>query len=167
MRLTSVRRHADTKAMDQRMPPPPGRSQSLESWEHVIDAPVAGPRRRPAVITIAGVLLIVAGVYALFAGLLILATGDGARIEGLGEGSSPFAVVVTMVLACLEVGSGALVLRSLAVGRLVGIVVAAIGIVAGVAAVGSPQGLVTIAIFGFVVFALVTNREAFRRTPQG
>jgi hypothetical protein len=152
--------------MDQQMPPQPGRSNSLESWEQVIDAPMPGQRRRPAVITIAGVLLIVAGVYAAFAGLLILATGDGARIEGLGEDSSTLAFVVTLVLACLEVGSGALVLRSLTVGRMVGIVVAAIGIVAGVAAIGSPQGLVTIAIFGFVVFALVTNGEAFRRTSQ-
>lgn len=149
------------------MPPPPGRSGSLESWEHVIDAPMGGTRRRSTVITIAGVLLIVAGVFAAFAGLLILMTGDGATIEGVGDGSPTLPVIVTMVLACLEVGSGVLVLRCAPVGRTLGIVVAALGIAGGLAAVGTPRGLVTIAIFGFVVYALVTNAEAFGRTLEG
>jgi hypothetical protein len=153
--------------MDRQMPPPPARSGSLEAWEHVIDAPLAGPRRRPVVITVAGVLLVVAGGFAALAGLLILLTGDGATIEGVGDGSATLPVIVSMVLACLEIGSGALVLRCAPVGRTVGIVVAALGIAAGLAAVGSPRGLVTIAIFGFVVFALVTNAEAFGRPAEG
>lgn len=133
----------------------------------MIDAPMGGTRRRPTVITIAGVLLIVAGVFAAFAGLLILMTGDGATIEGVGDGSPTLPVIVTMVLACLEVGSGVLVLRCAPVGRTLGIVVAALGIAGGLAAVGTPRGLVTIAIFGFVVYALVTNAEAFGRTLEG
>lgn len=133
----------------------------------MIDAPMGGTRRRPTVITIAGVLLIVAGVFAAFAGLLILMTGDGATIEGVGDGSPTLPVIVTMVLACLEVVSGVLVLRCAPVGRTLGIVVAALGIAGGLAAVGTPRGLVTIAIFGFVVYALVTNAEAFGRTLEG
>lgn len=133
----------------------------------MIDAPMGGTRRRSTVITIAGVLLIVAGVFAAFAGLLILMTGDGATIEGVGDGSPTLPVIVTMVLACLEVGSGVLVLRCAPVGRTLGIVVAALGIAGGLAVVGTPRGLVTIAIFGFVVYALVTNAEAFGRTLEG
>lgn len=133
----------------------------------MIDAPLAGPRRRPVIVTIAGVLLVVAGGFAALAGVLILLTGDGATIEGVGDGSATLPVIVSMSLACLEIGSGALVLRCAPVGRTIGIVVAALGIAAGVAAVGSPRGLVTIAIFGFVVFALVTSADAFDRTPEG
>jgi hypothetical protein len=106
--------------MDRQMPPPPRRPPSLESWEHVIEAPVPGAHRRPAAVTIAGVLLVVAGVFAGFAGLLILTTGDGATIEGVGDGGATLPVAVTMVLACCEIGSGVLVLRGYALGRPLG-----------------------------------------------
>ncbi len=149
------------------MPPPPRRPPSLESWEHVIEAPVPGAHRRPAAVTIAGVLLVVAGVFAGFAGLLILTTGDGATIEGVGDGGATLPVAVTMVLACCEIGSGVLVLRGFALGRPLGLVIAGLGIAGGFADIGSPRSLVTIAVFGFVVFALVKNAEAFRRTAEG
>lgn len=148
------------------MPPPP-RPPSLESWEHVIDAPASGVPRRPAAVTVAGALLVVAGVFAAFAGLLILTTGDGATIEGVGDGGATLPVAVTMVLACCEIGSGVLVLRGVALGRPVGIVIAGLGIAGGFADIGSPRSLVTIAIFGFVVITLVKNADAFRRTAQG
>jgi hypothetical protein len=51
------------------------------------------------------------------------------------------------------------------VGRTLGSVVGALGILSGLATIRSPQGLVAVAIFGFVVYALVTNADAFRRTP--
>ena len=153
--------------MGQQMPLPPRRPGSLESWERVIDGPVVDPRRRPAVITVAGAMLIVAGGFAALAGLLILMTGDGATIEGVGDGTSTIAVIVSSALACLEIGSGVLVLRCTPVGRTIGIIVAALGIAGGLAAAGSPRGMMTIAIFGFVLFALVWNAEAFRRTGEG
>ncbi len=169
MRLTSAGVYADTSVMGQQMPPPPGRPGSLESWERVIAEPVAAERRRPAVITVAGTLLMVAGGFAALAGLLILMTGDGATIEGVGDGAgaSTLAVIVSSALACLEIGSGLLVLRCAPAGRTLGIIVAGLGIAGGLAAAGSPRGMVTIAIFGFVVFALVTNAEAFHRTREG
>ena len=139
------------------MPPPPRRAPSLESWEHVVEAPVPGAHRRPAAVTIAGVLLVVAGVFAGFAGLLILTTGDG---------GATLPVAVTMVLACSEIGSGVLVLRGHALGRPLGLVIAGLGIAGGFADIGSPRSLVTIAVFGFVVFALVKNAETFRRTAE-
>jgi len=145
------------------MPPSPGRPGSLESWEHAAGS-VPQPQGRPVVVTIAGVLLIVAGAFAAVGGLLILLAGDEARIEGVGAGVS---LLVALILAGLEVVSGVLVLRRSRFGRTSGIVVAALGIVGGLAAIGSPQGLVTIAIFGFVVFALARNGEAFERTHDG
>lgn len=149
------------------MPPPPRRPRSLESWEHVIDAPVPGAAHRPVAVAVAGVLLVVAGVFAAFAGLLILTTGDGATIEGVGDGGATLPVAVTMVLACCEIGSGVLVLRRLALGRPIGLVIAGLGIAGGFADIGSPRSLVTIAIFGFVVFALAKHADAFRRTAEG
>lgn len=149
------------------MPPPPARQGSLEAWEHVIDVPAPAAPRRPAVVTVAGTLLIVAGAFAALAGALILMTGDGATIEGVGGGSSTVAVAASLALACLEIGSGLFVLRCAPIGRTLGIVVAGLGIVGGVAAIGTPRGIVTIAIFGFVVFALVKNADAFRRPHDG
>lgn len=148
------------------MPPPPARPGSLEAWEDVIGSTVAAPRRRPAAVTIAGVLLIVAGAFAALAGLLILLTGDGATIEGFGAGEPTLAMVVALVLTMLEIVSGLLVLRVTPAGRTLGIVVAGIGIVGGLVAITSPQGVVTVAIFGFVAFALVTNPDAFRDTRR-
>jgi hypothetical protein len=150
--------------MDQGMPPPPG---SFEAWEHVIAEPVAVPLRRPVAVTVAGVLLIVAGGFAALAAGLILLTGDGASIEGVGADVPTVVVLAALALAALEVGAGALVLRCTAIGRTLGIVVAALGTVGGLAAISSPQGIVTIAIFGFVIYALVTNAEAFRPTRAG
>jgi hypothetical protein len=153
--------------MDQGMPPPPGRPGSFEAWERVIADPISAPPRRPVAITIAGVLLIVAGGFAALAAVLILLTGDGATIEGVGADLPTVVVLVTLTLAGLEVAAGVLVLRRVPIGRTLGIVVAALGIVSGLAAVMSPQGIVTIAIFGFVVYALVTNAAAFRSTRAG
>ena len=139
------------------MPPPPG---SFEAWERVIEQPLAAPPRRPVAITVAGVLLIVAGAFAALAAGLILLTGDGASIEGVGADVPTVVVLVALALAALEVGAGVLVLRCAPIGRTLGIVVAALGIVGGLAAIASPQGIVTIAIFGFVIYALVTNAQA-------
>lgn len=133
----------------------------------MVDTRVARSPRRPAAVTIAGVLLVVAGVFAGFAGLLILTTGDGATIEGVGGGGVTLPVVVTLVLALGEIASGVLVLRGLALGRPLGLVIAGLGVAGGFADIGSPRSLVTMAIFGFVVFVLATNAEAFRRTVEG
>jgi hypothetical protein len=152
------------RSMDQGMPPPPS---SFEAWERVIEQPRAAPPRRPVAITVAGVLLIVAGAFAALAAGLILLTGDGASIEGVGADVPTVVVLVALALAALEVGAGVLVLRCAPIGRTLGIVVAALGIVGGLAAIASPQGIVTIAIFGFVIYALVTNAQAFRPTSAG
>jgi hypothetical protein len=162
--LTSRPPRADTRSMDQGMPPPPG---SFEAWERVIAEPIAVPPRRPVAVTVAGVLLIVAGCFAALAAGLILLTGDGASIEGVGADASTVVVLAALALAALEVGAGALVLRCAPIGRTLGIGVAGLGIVGGLAAISSPQGIVTIAIFGFVIYTLVTNADAFRQTRAG
>jgi hypothetical protein len=153
--------------MDEGMPPPPAGQGSFEAWEQAIDAPPAATRRRPLAVSVAGWLLIVAGVFAVLAAVLILVTGDGARVEGVGADASSLAVGVALVLAGLEIAAGVLVLRAAPFGRSLGIVVAALGIVGGLAAIASPKGAVTVAIFGFVVYGLATNAEAFRATHDG
>lgn len=123
--------------------------------------------KRPVAVTVAGILLVVAGAFALLAAGLILLTGDGARVEGLGGGASGTTSAVAAVLAVIEIGSGALVLRRVPAGRVVGIAIAAIGAIGGLATITSASGLVSTAIFGFVIVALVTNREPFRAPHQG
>lgn len=146
------------------MPPPPG---SFEAWERVIAEPVVAPPHRPVAITIAGVLLIVAGGFAAVAAGLILLIGDGASIEGVGAEVPTVVVLSALALAALEVGAGVLVLRCAPFGRMLGIVVASLCIVGGLAAIASLTGIVTIAIFGFVIYTLVTNAQAFRQTHAG
>jgi hypothetical protein len=149
--------------MDERMPPPPDRG-SLQAWERVIESPLAEPRRRPVAVTVAGALLIVAGGFAALASVLILLVGDGATIEGIGGETAAVAVIVSLVLASAEILAGVFVLRCLPLGRIVGIVVASLGILSGLVTIRTPQGLVAVAIFGFVAYALATNAAPFART---
>ncbi len=117
-------------------------------------------------ITVAGILLVVAGAFALLAAGLIVLTGDGARVEGLGGGASSATSAVATILAVIEIGSGVLVLRRLPAGRAVGIAIAAVGVIGGLATITSASGLVSTSIFGFVIVALATNGEAFRASSQ-
>jgi hypothetical protein len=166
--LTSHAVRADTVGMDRGMPQPPaGHRGGLEDWERVAAQPPAAPGRRPVAVTVSGVLLIVAGAFAGVAAVLILATGEGATIEGVGAEATPAVVVVAIALAMLQVAAGMLVLRCTIAGRVVGIVMSALGIAGGLLSIASPRGLVTIAIFGFVAYVLLTNREAFGRAVEG
>jgi hypothetical protein len=106
--------------------------------------------RSPTVMTAAGVLLA--------NGLLGIATAVVFKPEGaLGP--------VLVVLGIAQLIASALVFVLHPVGRWLGIVLGVVGFVVGlVAATSSPaNGLVSLALNGFVIYALASSGPAFRR----
>jgi hypothetical protein len=109
------------------------------------------PARRTPTITVAAVVLAVSGLQPL---LLVVAFHPG--------GTTAVAVTAWGMLCIV---TAALVVTLRPIGRPVGIVVGAIGVVIGVAtARASPvNGLIGIALTGFVIYACAVSGPSFRR----
>jgi hypothetical protein len=120
-------------------------------------SPVAGPARRPGAVTGAAWALIVVG------GLTLL---GGAFISSLGIDASIVAVVTVIVLliGAGNVLAGVLTLRLSPTGRMLGFIFAGLGLFGGIVQLGRNPGssIVTHAVDGFIIWALATNRDAFR-----
>jgi hypothetical protein len=129
---------------------PIGRSR-YEDYDLTVPTSQAGPRRRTPTVAVAALVL-------AFSGLLPLITVMAFRPSGAGS-------VVLATLGVAELAGAALVFMLHPVGRSLGIVLGALGIVLGVyAATRSPaNGLVTIALNGYVIYALASSGAAFRR----
>jgi len=112
--------------------------------------PVAIGRRTPT--------LTVAAVVLGFSGVLPLLTIFLFQVEGT-------ATIALAVLGVLELTAAALVAMLRPLGRPVGIALGCLGVVLGVvSAQSSPaNGLVTMALNGFVIYALASSGPAFRR----
>lgn len=136
---------------DQFPPPPPGGTTE----------PSGTPVRSPMV-TAAAVLLIVAGALGVLGGLLLLSGAGiaaGAAVGGL------FAVIAILVLGvgALEIYAGIQVLGLHERGRMIGIVVAAVGAFFNLLSIGRAPvtSIVGILIDAFIIYALVTNADEF------
>jgi hypothetical protein len=146
------------------LPPPP--NEPFPGHYPGVPVPRAGPPRRPGVVTGAAVILIVAGLLAIIAGLVVL-NGSGA-LEVPGADTQDVATVVAMVafaLGALDIVAGVLVLRLSSGGRILGIVIAVLGIISGLAQLGSSgsSGLLSIALYAFVLYALLAYGFVFRQ----
>jgi hypothetical protein len=119
-----------------------------------LDVPIPVPssvRRRNAVITTAAVILFVSGVLGLLTVLFFRPGGSGA--------------VLFAILGVAQLIGAALVIALIPIGRPVGIVLACVGLAVGVSLATSSavNGLMTMALHGFVIYALASNGPAFRR----
>jgi hypothetical protein len=119
------------------------------------------------VVTTAGVILIGVGAFAAVAAALILSSGDRAAIRGLAENAVQAVGWAALIVGVVEVLAGTLILRLSQVGRVLGIVLGAVGVLGALASLASPQGLISIAIYGFVIYALAPSGDAFRHQGQG
>jgi hypothetical protein len=132
-------------------PAPTGRSR-YEDFD-LADVPAAtpAPRRRTPTITVAALVLAISGV-------LPLITVFAFRPEGA-------AAIAFLVLGVAEIAGAALVATLRPLGRPFGLALGCVGVVLGiVSAAQSPaNGLVTIALNGFVIYALASSGAAFRR----
>ena len=150
--------------MDESLPPPP--HTGYEDWADRVppgtDPSIAS--RRPGVITAAGVLLLVSAGFSLLGALILLTSGARPTLTGLGSARA-FAVVL-VVVGGLHLLAGVLVLARSNGGRILAIVLASLNAVGALSQLRSATGFVSLAISGFIVYALVTNGDAFRRRTR-
>lgn len=153
--------------MSDQMPPPP--ASGYEQWaDRIAQAQLEPVRpRRPGIVTAAAVLLLVGGGLAALAAALILSAGDRTALPGVATNAVHTVGVIALVIGAVEVVVGILVLRLVPAGRVLGIIFAALGLLGALRSLGSPQGLITFAIDGFVIYALATTGDAFRRGARG
>jgi hypothetical protein len=121
-------------------------------------------------VTAAGTILIVAGALAIVGGLVLLNTKGGLAIPGLsGREVARIAAVVAFIVGGLDLLAGWLVLRLSSTGRILGIVIAVIGLVGGLAQLGESgsSGILSLALYAFVLYGLLAYGFVFREQPRG
>jgi hypothetical protein len=114
-------------------------------------------------VTATAVLLFIGGGLGILGGLLAVAGGGilGGSLGGL-------AVVLGLIwlaVGGLEIYAGVQVLALKEQGRIIGIVLAALGALLSLAQIGASPGsaIIGLAINGFILYALVTNASSFQR----
>jgi hypothetical protein len=150
--------------MDESLPPPP--HAGYEAWADRVP-PGTDPNiapRRPGVITAAGILLLVSAGFSLLGALILLSSGARPTLTGLGSARAFAAVLV--IVGGLHLLAGVLVLARMNGGRILAIVLASLGVLGALSQLRSATGFVSLAINVFVVYALATNGDAFRRRTR-
>jgi len=134
--------------------------------------PLAAPVRRPGPITGAAGVLMVAGALSLGIGLMGV-SGDRINIDlPLLEGDSAERVAAfwLVIQGSLSLLAGWLVLRLRPAGRVLGIMIALLGILTGLVQLRSSgsSGLLGLALDSFVLYALFTYGFVFKtdRSPR-
>jgi hypothetical protein len=122
-------------------------------------------------VTYAGLILLISGALSVLFGIVSL-SGDTRLMVPGDEGviSEEVAALYLIVSGCLLLVAGWLVLRLQPAGRLLGIVLASLGIVTGLVQIGRTggPGLLAIALNAFVLYGLFTYGFVFktRRSPR-
>ncbi len=82
------------------------------------------------------------------------------NLERVGRGVGAFSLVIGLV----EVLAGILVLRLSGGGRILGLVLAGFGMAGGIGGLsgGNPAGVLTLGLYGVVIYALFTHTVVFR-----
>lgn len=115
------------------------------------------PGARPGVVTAAGILLIVAGAFAILGGLLSFGAA------GLG-GIFVILAVILLAIGALEIYAGIQILGLRERGRVIGLVVAGIGAIFSLIfliTAGDFTQIISLALDAFVIWALWTNAQYF------
>jgi hypothetical protein len=119
-------------------------------------------------VTAAGTILIVAGALVVAGGFVILNQRGDLALPGLsGRDVATTAAIVTFVFGGLHILAGWLVLRLSPGGRVLGIVIAVIGILGGLAQLrqSGSSGLLSLALYAFVLYGLLAFGFVFRMQP--
>jgi hypothetical protein len=152
------------------LPPPPSEPYQPSGQPYsAIPVPRAGPPRRPGVVTGAAVILIVAGVLAIIAGFVVLNGSGALEVPGAdAEDVSTIVAVVAFGLGALDIVAGLLIMRLSSGGRVLGIVIAVLGILSGLGQLSSSgsSGLLSIALYAFVLYALLAYGFVFRQAAE-
>lgn len=114
-------------------------------------------------------ILIVAGILAIIAGFVVLGGSGALQVPGAGaNGISGIVAFVAFSLGALDIVAGFLVLRLSSAGRILGIVIAALGILSGLVQLGrsGSSGLLSIALYAFVLYALIAYGFVFEQASS-
>ena len=143
-------------------PPPPGYS---------IPPPQLGPPRRPGQVTAAGVIMIVVGALGLLVAFALLnaASNVGRFLDRvINPDTARTLGSLQLVLAAGEIVAGILVLRLSSAGRVLGIVVASLNAAGQLFALSrNSSGALGLALNAYILFVLITQGHAFRRSASG
>jgi hypothetical protein len=156
------------------MPPPPATPRPFPPSD--LPAPPSGEplaaaetdaAGRPGWVTASGSILIVLGVLGILVGIVVALSRDAVGVEELIPRDAVVAVgVVTVVLSALELAAGILVLRRSNAGRVLGVALAGLGVLGGIAGLASEaSAAVGLVLNGLVLYGLLVYRHAFR--PRG
>jgi hypothetical protein len=127
--------------------------------------PATAPASRPPALTGAAAILMIAGAMVLYFGVMQL-VGDGVDIDAPFLSREGRVVsVVLVVQGCLSLLAGWLILRLRPAGRVLGIVITAVGIVSALVQLrrSGSSGFLTLALDAFVLYALLTYGFLFKQ----
>jgi hypothetical protein len=145
------------------IPPPP-------PWEPSgsVPTPRPAPVSRPAMVTYAGLILLISGALSLLFSIVSLTSDAHLLVPGEGTMSEEVAAVYLLISGGLLLLAGWLVLRLRPAGRVLGIGLASLGIVTGLVQIGSTggPGLLAIALNAFVLYGLFTYGFVFKTGPS-
>jgi hypothetical protein len=126
-------------------------------------------------VTAAGVILIAMGAIQAVAGLILLVVSpdDLARIGSIGnidiERIARGVGVITLVVGAIGILAGILILRLVEGGRILGLVLAFLLALSGFGSLarGNALALLSLGLYGFVIYALFAHGSDFRRSRRG
>jgi hypothetical protein len=132
-------------------------------WTDLV--PKAGRPPRPGLVTAAGIFLIFGGLVSIWVG--IGAIGFGGRAQLTPESNRILSAIAAalVILGVLQAITGILILGQRRLGRTIGVVLAAVGMVSAILRFGAAptSGLVGLVLNGLVLYALTAYKEAFGR----
>jgi hypothetical protein len=120
-------------------------------------------------VTYAGLILLISGALSALFGVVSLSSNTRLLVPGREGAVSEEVVAVYLIISGgLSLLAGSLVLRLRPAGRLLGIVLASLGIVTGLVQIGSTggPGLLAIALNAFVLYGLFTFGFVFKPGPS-
>lgn len=132
--------------------PPAG--EPHEDLDFVVPTPPPAIGVRSSTVSTAAAALAIAGLFTVAGAVLVAGTGGTESV-----------VALVGALGAMQLVVAVLVYRQTPIGRPAGLVVAAVGFVLGLVRLIDGTGIAALdlVVYAFVLWALATNREAFRR----
>lgn len=122
--------------------------------------PGPGAAARPPLVTAAAIVLFVAGGLAILGGLLLFGA------VGLGGTLVIILALINIVVGAVSIWAGVQIMALREQGRMLGLIISGIGALFSLIAMIAYQNffqILGLLLYGFVIYALVTNAAAFRR----
>jgi hypothetical protein len=126
-----------------------------------MDQQPASAATRPGVVTTVAVLMFIGGGFACLGG--ILAVTGGGMLVGYGGGLLILFGFLWIAIGAIEIWAGLGIMKLQERARMIGVVIAGVSAVLTLINIisGAPVGILSLAIDGFIIWALTTNKQLF------